>query len=64
MNMDKIKPGQFYWHNKKVLLRAKKKHNGCEGCILDHVLLCPNIVLSNQKNQELVRCEDVIFVKV
>ena len=62
--MKKIRPGQFYWHN-KVLLKAAKRTNGCQGCVLNSIVLCPNIMLSNSKNQEIPNCEtnDIIFVK-
>lgn len=46
--MKHIKPGQAYWHNGH-LLRAKKRTDGCEGCVLNNPLLCPNIELKGQE---------------
>lgn len=59
-----IKPGQFYVHDRKYV-RAKKRTNGCEGCVLNSPFLCPNISLKNSK-KELPNCElnGIIFVKI
>lgn len=63
--MKVIKPGQFYWHNGS-LLRAVKRYNGCEGCILDSFYICPNIRVKNSSNKERPHCEEngIIFQKV
>ena len=37
------KPGQYTWIN-GVQYRAKRRICGCNGCALDDLLRCPNIV--------------------
>lgn len=37
------KPGQFCTID-GVVYRAKKRTNECQGCALDSLILCPNIV--------------------
>lgn len=60
-----IKPGQFYWHN-SVLLRAKKRTNGCNGCVLDSFFVCPNLRLKGRNDNNRPNCEEngIIFEKV
>lgn len=38
----KLKPGQFIWFHKKCY-RVKKRTNGCTGCVLNQIYLCPSI---------------------
>ena len=39
----KLKPGQLCTIN-DVVYRAKKRANGCFGCALNDIVLCPNVV--------------------
>lgn len=56
------KPGQFMFINNK-LCRAAKRTNGCKGCILDDIYLCPNI--SDKRYHKGLNCEEngIIIVK-
>lgn len=57
--MTKMKPGQIRNITGK-LVRCKKRIFGCDGCILNDILLCPRMI----KNSNLNCIEDgVIFVK-
>lgn len=58
------KPGQFCTIN-GIVYRAKKRVKDCNGCALDNILLCPNIVDRRQGKPEL-DCElnDIILIKV
>lgn len=57
------KPGQWFKLNDTVY-RAMKRTNGCEGCILDDIILCPNIVDSRNGTPPL-DCElnNIILTK-
>jgi len=59
MEKKRIKPGQIYVHNGSFL-RAKKKIDGCTGCVLNNLLLCPNLKGMNGPD-----CEEnnIVFVK-
>lgn len=59
------KPGQFCNIN-GAIFRAKKRVNGCEGCALNDLLLCPNIVDSRTNDEKPLECleNNIIFVKV
>ena len=46
---------------KGKLVRCKKRTNGCEGCILASIILCPNVV-KNGKRYDCIE-DGVIFVK-
>lgn len=58
------KPGQLYTIN-GVLYRAKRRTDGCFGCSLNSVLLCPNVVDARNGHKPF-DCNnyDIIFVKV
>lgn len=59
-----LKPGQFYTLN-GVLYRAKKRTDGCIGCVLDSLIKCPNIVDRRTEKPE-IDCvtSGTIFVRV
>lgn len=47
--MGKLIPGRLYSHNGKIF-RIKKQTNGCVGCALNKIVLCPNIEVTNSTN--------------
>ena len=54
-----MKPGQIRKITGKIV-RCKKREFGCEGCILNDILLCPRMV----RNSTCNCIEDgIIFVK-
>lgn len=57
------KPGQFFKFNDSVF-RVRKRTNGCKGCVLNNIILCPNIVDSRNGTPPL-DCEswDIILTK-
>lgn len=58
------KPGQFCTIN-NVLYRGKRRTDGCRGCALDNVFLCPNIVDSRNGTRPLdCSLNDIILVRV
>ena len=61
--MKKIRPGQFYWHLGH-LFRAARRTNGCKGCILDDIIICPNVHTKTNRDTR-PDCEEnrIIFVK-
>lgn len=58
------KAGQFCVLN-GIYYRAKKRTNGCQGCSLDSLLLCPNIVDKRKEKPEL-ECElnNIILTRI
>ena len=62
--MSNIKPGQFANFN-GILYRAKKRVDGCKGCDLDSITLCPCIV-DHRHEEPKYNCAllDIIFKKV
>ena len=64
--MKKLIPGRI-WHppNLPYNVRIKRATNGCEGCILDNLAVCPNILVKGENEEERPHCElqEVIFVK-
>jgi hypothetical protein len=58
------KPGQFCTVN-GVLYRGKKRTEGCKGCALDDLIMCPNITDSRNGTPALeCAINDIILVKV
>jgi hypothetical protein len=59
-----IKPGQFYAVD-GIIYRAKKRINNCQGCALDNILLCPNIV-DRRKEKPKLDCElsNIILIRI
>lgn len=55
------KPGQFFKFN-GFRYQTRKRTNGCKGCVLDDIILCPNIVDSRNGTPPL-ECElwDIIL---
>lgn len=62
--MKKPKPGQFCYINNK-LFRFAKRTNGCIGCVLNEIWLCPAIV-DRRYNNVPFNCagDGVIIVNV
>lgn len=58
------RPGQYTWIN-GVQYRAKRRTYGCNGCVLDDFLLCPNIV-DRRNGKRPLECynKDIILVRV
>lgn len=58
------KAGQFC-NIDGVIYRARKRTNGCRGCVLNDFLLCPNIV-DRRTNNPPLQCElnNIIITKV
>lgn len=56
-----IKPGQIYVHNGSFL-RAKKRTDGCNGCILKNFILCPDISTNVEKRPNCIE-NNIIFTK-
>lgn len=58
------KPGQFCTID-GVVYRAKKRTHDCDGCALDNIILCPNIV-DRRKDKPQLECElnNIILIKV
>ena len=58
------KPGQFCTIG-GVVYRAKKRTHECDGCALDSLILCPNIV-DLRKNKPELECvlNNIILVRV
>ena len=62
--MKHYKPGQFYCLN-DVLYPAKRRTDGCKGCALNDLSMCPNIVDSRFGTKPLgCSLDDIIFVRV
>lgn len=63
-NKKVLKPGQFFWFNKKCY-RVKRRTDGCNGCALNQIYLCPTIrdVRYSGFNPECA-ANGIIFVKV
>lgn len=55
-----MKPGQLAKVNGKVL-RCKKREEGCKGCILNNLLLCPSLSKNNKNAPDCVTL-GIIFV--
>ena len=57
------KPGQFCTINKRVY-RAKHRTNGCAGCALNDLIMCPNI--TDFRSRPVLECalNDIILVRV
>lgn len=65
--LKKIKPGQIY-HPWTIAgnVRAKKRICGCNGCILNNFITCPEVRPKNNNfPHETPNCEEnnIIFVK-
>nr|DAE46242.1 MAG TPA: ATP-binding sugar transporter [Caudoviricetes sp.] len=60
----KPKPGQFFSVNGKVY-RVMKRTNGCDGCVLNQIYLCPSIrdIRYNSFNPECA-ANGIIFVDI
>lgn len=58
------KPGQFCTIG-GIVYRAKKRTNECQGCALNNLFLCPNIV-DRRTNKPELECElnNIILTKV
>ena len=58
------KPGQFCNIN-GTLYRAKRREDGCKGCVLNDILTCPNIT-DSRNGTRLLECSlnDIILVNV
>ena len=58
------KPGEFFWLN-RVLYQARKRKDGCKGCALYDISMCPNVVDSRNGVREL-QCQqnNIILTKV
>ena len=62
--MQTPKPGQFCTIN-GALFRAKKRINGCEGCALNDIIMCPNITDSRNRIPVLeCSVKNIILVRV
>ena len=58
------KPGQFCTIE-GVLYRARKRTKGCNGCSLDDILRCPNVVDSRNETPPLnCSINDIILIRV
>jgi hypothetical protein len=58
------KPGQFFWLN-GILYRARKRELGCQGCSLNDIRKCPNIIDTRNNLKELDCIENnIILVRV
>ena len=58
-----MKPGQFATiHN--TLYRCTRGTNGCEGCDLNSIKLCPNIVGKGEQPKYDCNLSGIIFKKV
>ena len=59
------KPGRFYTIN-GVVYRVKKRTSlSCEGCALNNVFLCPNVVDMKNGHKEFdCANNNILFVKV
>lgn len=61
--MKTIKAGQFWAHN-GVILRARKRTSGCEGCLYEDCILCPDVKTKTNENQRpYCTINDIILVK-
>lgn len=58
------KPGQFCTINNSVF-RAKKRVDGCKGCVLNDFFTCPNIT-DSRNGLPLLECSlnNIILVRV
>ena len=58
------KPGQLCTINNAVY-RAKRRINGCYGCALNSIVMCPNVV-DSRNGHPLLECaiNDIILVRV
>ncbi len=58
------RPVQFCTVN-GVLFGAKKRTDGCQGCALDDIIMCPNVTDSRNGTPVLERAiKDIILVRV
>lgn len=58
--MTKLKAGQIRKIG-EVIVRCKKRVNGCKGCVLDDMILCPRMG-KNQKDYVSCIEDGIIFV--
>ena len=56
----KLIPGQIRNIDGKRV-RCKKREFGCEGCILNHMLLCPRMIRNNPTAPNCIE-DGVIFI--
>lgn len=56
-----MKAGRFAKIDGKVV-RCKKRTNGCEGCVLDDMILCPRMGKTQKSNITCIE-DGIIFVK-
>ena len=56
-----MKPGQFWSYNGQ-LLRVKRRTNGCQGCLYEKRIWCPNTVIKGS-HSDVPHCieNDIIF---
>lgn len=57
------KPGQFCTIS-GITYRAKKRSDGCKGCALDDILMCPNVI--DRRAEKPLKCAlyDIILIKL
>lgn len=61
--MKHYKPGQIISIN-DTNYRAKRRTNGCEGCVLNDILLCPGVVIKNVGKALDCSTDDIILTNV
>jgi len=61
--MKHYKPGQIVSVNDNMY-RAKKRTAGCEGCVLNDILLCPGVVVKDVGKQLDCSTDGIILVNV
>jgi len=57
--MKHYKPGQYASINGQIY-RAKKRIDGCKGCVLNDMILCP--MIANKKKTVNCHVDDIIFI--
>ena len=62
--MKRVKAGQYYSPDGTHIVRAVHRTNGCDGCLYEEIIPCPNSIIKGSK-KEPVNCvvDDIIFVK-
>ena len=58
----KHRPGQIYVHNGHFY-RIAKRHNGCQGCIIEGSIFCPGVKVRGAPKKLECELENIILHK-
>lgn len=61
--MKHYKPGQIVNVNDNMY-RARKRTHGCEGCVLNDILLCPSVVVKDVGKKLDCSMDNIVLTNV